>query len=149
MTIIFVLAVFICSVSIVLLADWLFGNDFYWAKKRIEKRIDNIDWHLSGCSIYSKGKKENITFVYKEKTFSVYTKVVTNETFYKCFEVWINEECACIMHILKGDIYCRVIKYAHNRDSDEIRKIIKAANKAINKERAKYYTTLDNQSYFK
>ena len=122
--------IIVFSVFWAFLMMWLFEDDYYWAKKRMTNKIININ----GYQI-SKNTKD-ITFTYKGKEFSVCVKPLQEDDRFKIISVWINGDCALIVHTLIGTFCnCRAMTYAKKRSESEIREIIKFASKTVKKRR--------------
>lgn len=125
---IFVVFIIVFSTLWSLLSMWLFDDDCYWAKKRMANKIINING-------YQRLKNtKDITFTYKGKEFSVCIKPLQEDDKFKIISVWINEDCALIMHTLIGTFCnCRAMTYAKKRSESEICEIIKFASKTAKK----------------
>ena len=120
--------IFISVVSLIhILIIWFTDSDCYWAKKRLEQRIKDIERHQI------RERVEHITFTHKGKEFSVYVKPLSEDKRCQKTSIWINKECPLIMYTLIGNFFtCRSVIYAEKRSEFEIREIIKVASKIAN-----------------
>ena len=118
----------ITAVILGILIMALFGDEGYFVKKRIESYLDNIKYYQG------KNGTGSVSLTYKGKEFSIRVECVDDTRYYKSMMLYINEEDVLSLHILIGDfVNCRTLWYHSNRNKDEVCKIIKAANKMINK----------------
>lgn len=126
---------------------------FYFNEGRVQKwRLRNsIDRIIDYCSSITKegGIRAQVHFVYKSKVFDVgiFDKEVNYH--YKLFDIYVNGEHDAEYHCLRhGLLNSYQLHTYHNRDANEIIKLIHAAAKSVKKLEKEVTEKRDNASLY-